>query len=43
MEVGSPRRIYRVEPVRDPVPPRREPVEEPKPAEPAEPKTVPAK
>ena len=31
MEIGNPKRIYRVEPLRDPVPARREPLPEPRP------------
>jgi hypothetical protein len=42
MEVGAPRRIYRVEPVKEPVPVRREPVAPPA-KEPKAPAEVPAK
>ncbi|HZP72496.1 MAG TPA: hypothetical protein VFA97_03860 [Gaiellaceae bacterium] len=43
MEIGKPKRIYRVEPLREPVPARREAQPEPAPQAPAEPKTVPAR
>jgi hypothetical protein len=39
MDIGKPQRIYRVEPVKDPVPQREEPVREPA-KEPAEPVKV---
>jgi hypothetical protein len=43
MEIGKPKRVYRVEPLRDPVPTRRE-VEPAEPRRaPANPKTVPAR
>jgi hypothetical protein len=42
MKIGSPQRIYRVEPLKEPVPAKREPAVEP-PKPPRSPKTVPAK
>lgn len=43
MEIGKPRRVHRVEPLREPVPSRREaPAERPQ-KTPAEPAKVPAK
>jgi hypothetical protein len=42
MEIGKPRRIHRVEPLKEPVPVPREPDSEPGKAAPA-PKEVPAK
>jgi hypothetical protein len=43
MEIGKPKRIYRVEPIREPVPSRREQSPAPSPAVPAGPKPVPAR
>ena len=40
MDIGKPKRIHRVEPVRDPVPPAREPA--PVPEAPREPEKTPA-
>ncbi len=42
MEIGKPQRVYRVEPLRDPLPERREPAQVP-PARPVEPEKVPAR
>jgi hypothetical protein len=42
MDVGKPQRVYRVEPLREPVPSRPEPAEPPAP-KPVEPEKVPAK
>jgi hypothetical protein len=42
MEIGKPKRIYRVEPLRDPVPSRRRPHEAPRPKR-GSPTTAPAK
>jgi len=41
MEIGKPKRIYRVEPLRDPVPPAREPAEPEPGSKPEEPAVVP--
>ena len=43
MEIGKPRRVYRVEPLRYPVPPERRPKERPVRRIEKEPKVVPAK
>jgi hypothetical protein len=43
MEIGKPKRIFRVEPVREPVPPRRRPAEEPPRRVRKKPGAVPAK
>jgi hypothetical protein len=43
MEIGEPRRIYRVEPLRDPVPQRERPAQTPPVRREAEPEKVPAK
>jgi hypothetical protein len=43
MEIGKPKRIYRVEPLREPVPPERQPREAPSRPMREEPSTVPAK
>jgi hypothetical protein len=42
LEIGKPKRIYRVEPLREPVPAKRRPQEAPEPARHA-PSTAPAK
>ena len=42
MEIGKPKRVYRVEPVREPVPPRRREAQDPAPAREA-PKPVPTR
>ena len=43
MEIGKPRRVYRVEPVRDPVPVREEPRKAPPAPKRKEPSTAPAR
>jgi hypothetical protein len=43
MEIGKPKRVYRVEPLRDPVPRRRENEPAPPGRAPETPKTVPAR
>jgi hypothetical protein len=43
MEIGKPQRIYRVEPLRDPVPPKREPREQPQRPRTPEPSIAPAR
>ncbi|HEX7084384.1 MAG TPA: hypothetical protein VF186_09755 [Gaiellaceae bacterium] len=43
MEIGDPRRIYRVEPLRDPVPRREQPAPPPPVRRRVEPEKVPAK
>jgi hypothetical protein len=43
MEIGKPKRVYRVEPLRDPVPSRRRPGREPPRRVEKEPRTVPAR
>jgi hypothetical protein len=43
MEIGKPKRIYRVEPLREPVPSKRRPQDAPSRPVREEPSTVPAK
>jgi hypothetical protein len=43
MEIGKPKRVVRVEPLRDPVPSRRRPEQEPPQRVEKEPRTVPAR
>lgn len=43
MEIGKPKRVHRVEPVKDPVPATPQPTAPPPEQEPSAPKEVPAK
>jgi hypothetical protein len=43
MEIGKPKRVYRVEPLWDPVPSRKQPSEEPPQRVKEEPRPVPAR